>query len=492
MRLIRAYISALTFVIALGCGTAPVRPVVDPPPVLVAGVGITLQPPLGGVSIDIGPAKAVTDERGVAFVQIPSGDTFVQVHVPDGFLPDAGGRYALVEGDRNCATWPNCELVIRLDRIRPPMPTIPFAGRITRDGKVFRDASGQPWTWRFATEFLLLNDILDGKDVAPVLDELTLLGANGVRVIGMATNIPRIERGQRAFEPRNYGDQYFAGLSTLATMLRDRGLYLEFTALADAQEVMPDPATQRVFVLRVAEVLSTFDNTFLEHCNEPFKNGCGAELGMGRAPGRVLQSSGNYDIREAADRWVLDAVFDYVTAHPPRDDEWPRKAHDSQDIRDGFENLGKSFAGAQVPVVLDEPIGAADAAIPGRRASDPDLFRQFGAACALFGAGCTFHSNAGVATHLLGDAQHRAAKGFYDGISAVASAAQGWRYNRGGLTGMPIAHSDDLALRTFAKLDGNVAYVVVIGHKPGWRLVEENGYHCTALVPEGDVLRCER
>jgi hypothetical protein len=49
---------------------------------------------------------------------------------------------------------------------------------------------------------------------------------------------------------------------------------------------------------------------------------------------------------------VGDAVFDYVTVHSPRDEEWPRKAHDAMDIRDGFENNGKPFPGVQGGVLI--------------------------------------------------------------------------------------------------------------------------------------------
>lgn len=470
----------------------PAKPALpNPPAPMEIGVGITLSAPVKDVVIHIDEISCTTDDRGIAwcFPGVTAGDHFVKADLPDAFEPDPGSRYALVEGAQSCGGWPNCELKITAKR---KIQAKAFPGRISARDRAFRTPDGKPWTWAFMTEFLLLNDLLDGKDISPILDEVTALGANGVRVVGMAHWIPLNERGQRDFTPANYGGQYLTGLGQLADLLKDRGLYLEFTALADAQLLMPDPQTQRAFLQQVAAVLSFKDNVFLEHCNEPFKNGCERELQMGRLPYVVLQASGAYDVQETPTKWTLDPVFDYVTSHPPRDDEWARKAHDAMDIRDGFGSNGKDFAGVQVPVVLDEPIGAADVAVGGRRANDPNLFREFGAGCALFGAGCTFHSNAGVATKPLSDIQAAAARGFFAGINAVSSDAQLWRYNRGGLGGMPITHSDDLALRTFAKLSGNTAYVAVIARQPAWRLVEDNGYHCTALVPEGDVLRCER
>lgn len=454
----------------------------------MGAVGITLSAPLSGVHFSIAGTQCDSGS-GIAFcAPVAIGDHVVSVsQLPEGVTVEGTPRAVVVAGQ-------NTEIIITLRVPRPPTPAfplIPFAGRIRVDGKVFRDESGQIWTWRFATEFLLLNDLLDGRDITPILDDpdrgLVALGANGVRVIGMAHWIPINERRLPEFRPATYGDRYFEALGELADLLRARGLYLEFTALADTPFIMPAVGDQRAFLEKVAGVLSSKPNAFLEYCNEPYDtdNRCGDVLALGRVPGAVLQASGNYDVRELADRYVLDHVMDYVTEHPPRDEEWARKSHDAMDLRDGFSNNGKDFAGVQVPVVADEPQKAGDDA-------NVALFREFAASSALFGSGATFHSFAGVATKPFTDRQRDAARGFFAGLKAVAGEAQLWRYNRGGLTGMPLAHSDDLALRSFAKMNGNDSYVVVIGPRPGWALIEENGYHCTALVPEGDVLRCQR
>jgi hypothetical protein len=91
--------------------------------------------------------------------------------------------------------------------------------------------------------------------------------------------------------------------------------------------------------------------------------------GVSRKPG-VLMASGAYDIENG-----FLCALDYVTIHNPRDDEWPRKAKDALDIRDGFDG----YAGAHRPVVSDEPIGADENNKPGSRSNVPDDFFYFGA-----------------------------------------------------------------------------------------------------------------
>jgi hypothetical protein len=489
----RGGLSALLLaLLAAACVSRPLPPpVILPPPVQVGAVGITVTPAIADVTVHVGPTSCLTNGDGKAYcVPVPVGTyvlTFSGIDLE---------RYAVAAEAAVMATvtaGQNTEVVAAYRRLQTAAV---FAGRIRRAGRLFQTEFGVPWSWNFATEFLLLNDYLDGgpRAIDAVLDDIIAARQNGVRIIGMAHWIPINERGSPEFRPSTYGDRYFTGLSALADYLQSRGLYFEFTALADTPYTMPEPRDQRAFIERVAGILSSKPNAFLEHCNEPYDtdNRCGEVIALGRAPGSVLQASGSDGVRELSDRYVLDAVFDYVTVHSPRDEEWPRKAHDAMDIRDGFENNGKPFPGVQVPLVLDEPIGAADVANPGKRASDPNLFRQYGAASVLFGSGATFHSNDGVATRPFSATQKAAQVAFSVGVNAIPASVSTWRYNRGGLSGMPIAHSDELALRTFAKMQGPVAYVVVIGRQPGWRLILENGYSCAPLVPEGDVLICER
>lgn len=462
-------------------------------PLQTIGVGITFVPKQGGVHVTVGSTGCTSNGDGVAFCYpVLEGKNIVTIdELTPEYYPIEPATVDLTQ--TTCGTWPNCEIEIALQR---KMITRPFEGMIRVDGRIFRTPEGKPWLWNMASEFLLFNDYLDGGDawISAVCDDVVKAGFNGVRVFGMAHWIPVNERGQRPFNPANYGDRYFTALGEFADALHTRGLYFEFTALADTPLLMPNTHDQRVFLERVASVLSSKPNAFLEYCNEPFDsdNMCGDVLAMGRVPGTVVQASGNGDVRELSDRYVLDYKLDYVTIHTPRDDEWVRKTHDGMDMRDGFSNNGKSFDGAQVPVVLDEPIGAADQAISGKRANNPNWFREYGAGAGLFANGGTFHSNDGIATRPWSEIQRAAAVQFATGVVSLPGDVSLWSYNRGGLGGMPIAHDDNLALRTFAKMTGGLSYVVVVQPQPEWKLIETNGFQCDPLVPQEDVLVCRK
>src|SRR5262249_6915078 len=81
----------------------------------------------------------------------------------------------------------------------------------------------------------------------------------------------------------------------------------------------------------------------------------------------------------------------YVTWHAPRTADWPRR------IGGGRMALGRSL---KKPVTGDEPMGAADQAVPGRRDSHPEHFRQAAEAARRAGVGATFHYEGGLQSKL--------------------------------------------------------------------------------------------
>ena len=80
----------------------------------------------------------------------------------------------------------------------------------------------------------------------------------------------------------------------------------------------------------------------------------------------------------------------YVTWHSPRGSGW------AQQVEEGAALLRKF----KKPVINDEPIGAADAAEPGRRDNDPAHFRAAAEAMRRAGLGATFHYDGGIQTRL--------------------------------------------------------------------------------------------
>src|SRR4029078_7891013 len=75
----------------------------------------------------------------------------------------------------------------------------------------------------------------------------------------------------------------------------------------------------------------------------------------------------------------------------PRGRDWPRQ------IGAQGAALIRKF---KKPVISDEPIGAADTAVTGRRDNDPGRFRASAQAAARAGLGATFHYEGGLQARL--------------------------------------------------------------------------------------------
>ena len=141
-------------------------------------------------------------------------------------------------------------------------------------------------------------------------------------------------------------------------------------------------------VKAIGEICARYPNALLELANEP---------------GHPTQSKSVHDAAtlQSLARLVPPAVpvalgsveygdgfaaGSYVTWHAPRSSRW------YADLARGAE-LVKRF---KKPVVSDEPIGAADHAVPGRRDNNPEHFQQAAAASRRAGIGATFHYDGGV------------------------------------------------------------------------------------------------
>jgi hypothetical protein len=79
---------------------------------------------------------------------------------------------------------------------------------------------------------------------------------------------------------------------------------------------------------------------------------------------------------------------DYVTAHFPRERDWGHVAA----LAEGAVLRTTSHA----PVVNDEPIGAAEQSVAGRRDASPERFRAAALLSILTGMGATFHYDGGI------------------------------------------------------------------------------------------------
>lgn len=386
----------------------------------------------------------------------------------DRFTSDAFNVCAEAAGyARDCRPAPQCSVgdfdehtcLFDLNALPPPPPPIVSAGEqgaVVAAAMAFKN-NGYLWGWYGFSDFALFQRFLHGEDITPQLKQRVSVGANTLRVFAMfnAAGIGAAS-GLGELRPATYAD-YYARLGSFLDLTASFGLRVELVALADAQDLLPRFEDQRTHLEQVAAVLFTHPLTFLEVCNEPFKNGCDVErLEPTARTAGVPYALGTYDV--AAGQESI-AHGQYLTLHTERKAEWPRTARALGELRDGFD----VFRGVHVPVVGDEPTGFAEVARGDSRSATPEDGRYFAATAALMGAGSTFHSDDGIASRLLGPVQLEAAREWFAAARWVPVDAQFSAYQRGaagggaGVGDMPIEHHDldegvtPAALRSFCK-----------------------------------------
>jgi hypothetical protein len=180
-------------------------------------------------------------------------------------------------------------------------------------------------------------------------------------------------------------------LPRLFEMAQRRGLYVEIVALADTATIDVDV---RRHVKAIAEICARHPNAVLEIANEPVHPTQARALHdpvfvkalANLVPAGVPVSLGSVENGDAF------AGGGYVTWHAPRSgpDGWPAQI-------DGGAALVRRF---NKPVISDEPMGAADTLVRGRRDNVPEHFRQSALASRRAGLGATFHYEGGLQAKL--------------------------------------------------------------------------------------------
>lgn len=351
------------------------------------------------------------------------------------------------------------------------LPPQEVTGNIRISGRTFRNPDGSIYPWKSASDFRLLQYHYDGTDISPILADRLGEGANMVRVFGMYSGSIGV------FDPSAYPN-YYVNLPGFADLLASTGLNLELTVFADAQNLpnFNELSEQRAHLLRVRDALISRSNVVLELCNEPFQNG--VTPSSHTRPVGLLSSAGS-----GQDETPDLPPWDYAGFHAPRDAEWPRKAHNAKDIAD---YLGR-------PVINDEPMGAAEAAIPGSRSDVPNDFYYFAATGMLLAGGGTFHSSNGVQSQIWQPTTRLCAQSFYGGLNAIPLDITTGTYTRGPLSDCPIQHTDALALRTYARYNATTAVCVVVRPAAGWVAIAQGGWTIDSQTgPSGCVVFLSR
>jgi hypothetical protein len=256
------------------------------------------------------------------------------------------------------------------------------AGHLKVSGSRFLKGDGSAFAWRGITAFRLVEFVAHGReaDADAYLAWAASRKLTLVRVLVMADVLFKLSPadGERA-------------LPRLLDLAQKRGLHVEVVALADTASIDVDAARH---VKAVGAICARYPNALLEIANEPVHPTQSKELHdaarvkslAGSVPAVVPVSLGSV---ERGDGF---AAGTYVTWHAPRSGAggWPAQ------IAAGAA-LVKRF---RKPVINDEPMGAADKAVPGRRDNDPARFRQAAAASRRAGLGATFHYEGGLQARL--------------------------------------------------------------------------------------------
>jgi hypothetical protein len=248
-------------------------------------------------------------------------------------------------------------------------------GRLTTSGTAFVQADGKPFAWRGLTAFRLVEFVAHGRtgDADAYLAWAASKHATVVRVLAMADVLFSLSPadGQHA-------------LGQTLDLARKRGVYVEVVALADTARLRVDvPRAVRA----IGSVCAAYDNCLLEIANEPGHPTQLADLHdaayvkslVPLVPKGVPVSLGSVEYGDGF------AAGSYVTWHAPR--TRPVAALDAG---------ARLLARFKKPVVSDEPIGAAETRVPGRRESDPDVFRHMARTSKQLGLGATFHYEGGL------------------------------------------------------------------------------------------------
>jgi hypothetical protein len=253
-------------------------------------------------------------------------------------------------------------------------------GHLRVSGTRFLSPDGTPFQWRGISAFRLLEFVAHGheKQADEYLRWAASKRLNVVRVFAMADGIFQLtpEDGLRA-------------LPRLLELASKHGLYVEIVAFTGTSVIKVDRAA---FVKAIGAICAKHPNALLELANEPGHPTQATEMHdpahlqslLPLVPKQVPVALGSVEYAEGF------AAGTYVTWHSPRSATWAKQVEEGAKM---LRQFGK-------PVVNDEPIGAADAPIPGRRDNDPARFRAAARAMRRAGVGATFHYDGGIQTRL--------------------------------------------------------------------------------------------
>lgn len=265
--------------------------------------------------------------------------------------------------------------------------------KIHIQGQHFYTADGQPWIWKGASDFSLYKHYLEGRDITPLLRERRFAGANLVRVFGL------IAWDNWKLDPHDHPG-YYANIPGFAALLAQHGLYMEYVVFT-ARKFFPNLDTQAHYA-QCCDALRQCPNVFVELCNEFKKNGIDP-LQFTKPTGLIASAGSGLSDSSPGIYW------DFFGWHGRRD--WPKLP-----FVDDMHTIAKR---ENIVGVHDEPIGAHEIDIPGRRTTSALAMQSIASEGVRLGAGATFHSEAGLRSDHWGNVQYRLAHVFFAAMDVV-------------------------------------------------------------------------
>jgi hypothetical protein len=253
--------------------------------------------------------------------------------------------------------------------------------RLRVDGLRFVDERGTTFQWRGISAFRLLEFVARGRagEAEAFLDWAAQRKLSVVRVFVTARHLFQLAP-----------DEGVRDLPRLLKLAAARGLYVEVVALADTADIEVD---LEAHVKAVGGIAASHPNALVEIANEPWHPTQDKRLHV-PAYVRQLAALVPQSVPVALGSAEGDGGYAqgaYATWHSPR----AGGAHGWQHVVALAEGAGLMRSWGK-PVVGDEPIGAADAAVAGRRDDDPGRFAAAAALTRLAGLGATFHYEGGL------------------------------------------------------------------------------------------------
>jgi hypothetical protein len=255
------------------------------------------------------------------------------------------------------------------------------ADHLRVSGTSFHNADGSPFQWRGITAFRLVEFVAAGRqaEAAAFLDWAASRHLTVVRVFTMARHLFTLAPadGIRA-------------LPELLRMAAARGLHVEIVGLVDTKDLAADADAH---LSGIAAIASRHPNALVEIANEPAHPTQSAaihDVAELRRLAALVPASVPVSLGSAEENPSY-AGGRYATFH------FPRTA-----AAGGWGHVVGLAEGARLvrdwakPLISDEPIGAADQPIAGRRDDDPERFLAAALLTRLAGMGATFHYEGGL------------------------------------------------------------------------------------------------